>query len=138
MIEFYPQIKQFHIFIALLSGALFTLRGAFLLGGARWPLALPVRWISYTVDTALLTAALMLVTILPGAMFANGWLVAKVALVVTYIVLGIFALKRARTQRSRLICYLGALAVFATIYAVARTHQPFGFLTYWFTRGAPV
>ena len=59
MIEFYPQIKQFHIFIALLSGTLFALRGGFLLAGARWPQALPVKWFSYAVDTALLTAALM-------------------------------------------------------------------------------
>jgi uncharacterized membrane protein SirB2 len=99
MNEFYPQIRQFHIFVALLSGALFALRGAFALGGARWPLALPVKWFSYAVDTALLTAALMLVTILPGAMFANGWLTVKIALVVLYIVLGVFALKRARTRR---------------------------------------
>ena len=31
MIEFYPQIKQFHIFVALLSGSIFALRGAFAL-----------------------------------------------------------------------------------------------------------
>lgn len=132
MIEFYPQIKQFHVFIALLSGTLFALRGAFLLGGARWPLASPVRWTSYAIDTALLTAALMLVTLLPGAVFANGWLVVKITLVVTYIVLGLFALKRAKTRQTRVICYLGALAVFASIYAIARTHQPLGFLAYWF------
>ena len=33
MIEFYPQIKQFHIFVALLSGSLFALRGGFALAG---------------------------------------------------------------------------------------------------------
>ena len=43
MIEFYPQIKQFHVFVALLSGTLFALRGAFALAGARWPQALPVK-----------------------------------------------------------------------------------------------
>ncbi|MFC5568663.1 SirB2 family protein [Lysobacter yangpyeongensis] len=133
MNEFYPQIRQFHIFVALLSGSLFALRGAFLLGGARWPLALPVKWFSYAVDTALLTAALMLVTILPGAMFANGWLMVKIALVVLYIVLGVFALKRARTRRARILCYFAALAVFASVYATARTHQPLGALTYWFS-----
>jgi len=74
MIEFYPQIKHVHIGLALLSGALFALRGALLLGGVRWPDAAPVRYLSYTVDTALLTAALMLLTILPGALYANGWL----------------------------------------------------------------
>ncbi len=133
MIEFYPQIKQFHVFIALLSGALFALRGAFVLGGARWPLAAPVRWTSYAIDTALLTAALMLLTILPGAMFANGWLAVKIALLVAYVVLGVFALKRARSRTSRLLFYLAALAAFLAIYATARTHQPWGAFTYWFS-----
>jgi len=131
MIEFYPQIKQFHIFVALLSGSLFALRGFFALRGARWPMALPVKWFSYAVDTALLTAALMLLTILPGAMFANGWLAVKVTLVVLYIVLGVFALKRAKTPRGRLGCYVAALLVFFCIYSIARAHSPFGFVTWW-------
>ena len=131
MIEFYPQIKQFHVFVALLSGSIFALRGAFLLAGARWPQALPVKWLSYAVDTALLTAALMLLTILPGAMFANGWLAVKVALVVLYIVLGVFALKRAKTPRSRVVCYIAALLVFFCIYSIARAHNPLGFVTWW-------
>lgn len=133
MIEFYPQIKQFHIFVALLSGSLFALRGAFVLGGARWPLALPVRWFSYAVDTALLTAALMLLTILPDGMFSNGWLAVKVSLVVVYIVLGVFALKRAKTRRARVGFYLAALATFFAIYSIARSHHPLGVFTYWFS-----
>ena len=133
MIEFYPQIKQFHIFVALLSGTLFALRGAFVLGGARWPMAAPVRWTSYAIDTALLTAALMLLTILPGAMFANGWLVVKMMLLAVYVVLGIFALKRARTPTARLLFYIAALVAFLAIYATARTHQPWGAFAYWFS-----
>lgn len=128
MIEFYPQIKQFHILAALLSGGLFALRGAFALGGARWPMALPVRWLSWSVDTALLTAALMLLTILPGGIFANGWLTTKIVLLVVYVVLGVFALRRAKTQRGRVIAYVAALATFATIYSIARAHHPLGFL----------
>ena len=131
MIEFYPQIKHFHIFVALLSGSLFALRGFFALQGARWPMALPVKWFSYAVDTSLLTAALMLLTILPGATFANGWLAVKVALVVVYIVLGVFALRRAKTRRGRIACYAAALAVFFCIYSIARAHQPLGFVTWW-------
>ena len=131
MIEFYPQIKHFHIFVALLSGSLFALRGFFALQGARWPMALPVKWFSYAVDTSLLTAALMLLTILPGAVFANGWLAVKVALVVVYIVLGVFALRRAKTRSGRIGCYVAALAVFFCIYSIARAHQPLGFVTWW-------
>ena len=82
MIEFYPQIKHAHIGFALLSGGLFAVRGLLLLLGMRWPNAAPVRYLSYTIDTALLTAALMLLTILPGALFANGWLTVKLVLLV--------------------------------------------------------
>ena len=132
MIEFYPQIKAFHIFVALLSGSLFALRGGFALAGARWPNAGVVRYTSYAIDTALLTAALMLATILPGAMFANGWLTVKITLVVAYVVLGVFAMRRAKTQRMRVVSYVAALLVFVSIYAIARAHDPLGFIRWWF------
>jgi uncharacterized membrane protein SirB2 len=84
------------------------------------------------VDTVLLTAALMLLTILPGAMFANGWLSTKLVLVVVYVVLGTFALKRGRTPRVRLACWLAALVVFATIIGIALAHHPLGWWYRWF------
>jgi uncharacterized membrane protein SirB2 len=132
MIEFYPQIRHVHILAVILSGSLFALRGAFALAGARWPHFAPVRYLSYTIDTTLLTAALMLVTILPGAVFANGWLATKLVLVVAYVVLGVLAMKRGRTRGVRVGCYVAALATFAMIYTIARAHQPLGFLHAWF------
>jgi len=128
MIEFYPQIKQFHIFVALLSGSLFALRGGFALAGARWPRALPVRWLSYAIDTSLLTAAMMLLTILPWAMFANGWLLAKIALLFVYVVLGVLAMRPQRSRRERSLYYAAALLAFAAIYGIARAHHPMGWL----------
>lgn len=128
MIEFYPQIKQFHIFIALLSGSLFAVRGAFALAGARWPRALPVKWLSYAIDTSLLTAAMMLLTILPWAMFANGWLITKILLIVAYVVLGVLAMRPQRTRRDRALYYAAALLAFAAIYGIARAHHPLGWL----------
>ena len=132
MIEFYPQIKAIHIFLALLSGSVFAIRGACVIAGMRWPLSWPVKGLSYTIDTALLTAALMLLGILPGAMFANGWLTVKIALIVVYVVLGVFALRKARTPRARIACYVAALLVYACIYATARSHQPLGAIHWWF------
>lgn len=132
MIEFYPQIRHFHIFVALLSGAIFAMRGAFVIAGARWPLSWPVKWLSYSVDTTLLTAALMLVTILPGAMFANGWLAVKIVLIFVYIMLGVFALRAAKTRSSRISLYLAALVAYTCIYATARSHNPLGALVWWF------
>lgn len=126
MLEFYPQIKFVHILAIMCSGSLFLLRGGGLLAGMRWPMAAPVRYASYTVDTVLLTAAMMLLTILPHELFANGWLAVKVALVVAYIVLGVFAMRRGRTRRTRAVAYAAALLVFAQIYFIARVHNPLG------------
>jgi uncharacterized membrane protein SirB2 len=131
MIEFYPQIKLFHMTVAILSGTLFALRGGFALAGADWPRALPVKWLSYAIDTALLTAALMLLTILPWAMFGNGWLMAKLALLVAYIVLGVLALRPQRGLRGRALCYAAALLAFFAIYGIARAHHPLGWLARW-------
>ena len=128
MLEFYPQIRYAHILAVTLSGSLFALRGLGILMGMRWPQWAAVRYLSYTIDTVLLTAALMLVTILPGAMFDNGWLTLKVLLVVVYVVLGVFALRRGRTPRVRAACYLLALLVFAWIIGIARMHHPWGWL----------
>ncbi|HZX81392.1 MAG TPA: SirB2 family protein [Lysobacter sp.] len=126
MIEFYPQIKSVHILAVFASGLLFALRGGALLAGARWPNALVVRIASWTIDTTLLTAALMLFTLLPKALFANGWLATKIVLLVVYIGLGTVALKRARSGRARTIAYVAALATFAYIVSVARAHHPLG------------
>ena len=48
----------------------------------------PLRYLSYTIDTVLLTAALMLATILHQYPFVHAWLTVKVLLLVVYIVLG--------------------------------------------------
>ncbi|MFZ7096511.1 SirB2 family protein [Luteimonas dalianensis] len=128
MIEFYPQIKHAHIGLALASGALFALRGAGALANMRWPRWAAVRYASYAIDTGLLTAALMLLTILPGGLYANGWLTAKLVLLVVYVVLGVFALRRARSRAGRAACYVAALATFAMIYGIARAHHPLGYL----------
>ncbi|MEJ7806961.1 MAG: SirB2 family protein [Telluria sp.] len=133
MIEFYPQIRSLHILAVILSGSLFALRGIGMLANARCPQAAPVRYLSYSIDTVLLTAALMLLTILSGAMFANHWLMLKVLLVIAYVVLGVFALRRGRTPRMRTMSYVAALLVFATIIGIARAHHPLGWLLRWFS-----
>lgn len=126
MIEFYPGIKLVHVAAIVSSGALFALRGAAVLVGQRWAMAAPVRYFSYAVDIVLLTAAMMLLTLLPGAMFANGWLMAKIFLLVCYIALGMLAFRSRWGFMSRLACYLGALLVYLQIYSTARAHHPLG------------
>ena len=128
MIEFYLPIKQVHISAALFSGGLFFVRGLLLLNGRTWAMSAPLRYLSYGIDTLLLTAGLTLAALLPGAMFANGWLGVKLALLVVYIVLGSFALKRGKNPGIRWTCFLAAVTVYAFMLSVARSHQPLG----WF------
>lgn len=128
MIEFYPQIRFVHIACVVLSGALFLLRGSGVLAGARWPMLLPVRIASYSIDTVLLTAALMLLTILPGGVFANGWLTVKLVLLIVYIVLGSFALKRAKARSTKAGYFTAAVATYLFMYSIARTHDPLGII----------
>jgi uncharacterized membrane protein SirB2 len=128
VIEYYAQIKWLHIAMVLCSGSLFVLRGTATLAGFRFPMAAPVRYLSYGIDTTLLTAALMLATMLPGAAFANGWLTVKLCLIVIYIVLGSLALKRGSTQTARTICFVMAVLVFGSVIGIARTHHPLGLL----------
>jgi uncharacterized membrane protein SirB2 len=126
MIEYYPHIKLVHVVAVVASGSLFLLRGIAVQAGMPWAMAVPVRYLSYSIDIVLLTAALVLLTVLPAAVFANGWLWPKLGLLVVYVVLGTFALKRGRTPAVRSACFVGALVVFACMYLIARTHDPLG------------
>lgn len=126
MIELYPQIKLVHVVAVIASGSLFLLRGLSVQAGRQWAMAAPLRYLTYGVDTALLAAALMLLAILPAAVYANGWLAAKLSLLVVYVGLGTFALKRGRTPRTRVACFIAALSVYGAMLAIARAHDPLG------------
>lgn len=126
MIEFYPQIKLVHVVAVLASGVLFLLRGVAVQSGARWAMAAPVRFVSYAIDTVLLAAAVLLLAILPAAVYANGWLTFKLVLLVAYVGLGTYALKRGRTARVRVTCFIAALAVYGSMFVIAREHHPLG------------
>lgn len=133
MLEFYPQIKSIHIWLISASGALFALRGSCTLAGMRWPRDAWVRYASYGIDTALLTSAAMLYTMLPRAIFANHWLSVKLVLVAVYIALGISAMRARLPRGRRAMLYASALVVFATIVGIARMHQPLGWLWPYFS-----
>ena len=122
----YLEIRAVHIGAVILSGLLMLLRGLARNGfGASWVMAWPVRALSYTIDTVLLTAALMLTTIIQQYPFVDGWLTMKVLLSVGYIMLGYRAL-RGQTAKVRWVSLVGAALVFGFIVTVARAHNPFG------------
>ena len=126
MITFYPEIKLVHVAAIMSSGAFFALRALALTGGMRWPRLAPVRYLSYTVDTVLLTAAMMLLTILPRELYANGWLLVKLGCVAAYVVLGILAFRPQRRTPARVALLVAAGLCFLQAYCIARAHHPLG------------
>lgn len=126
MLQFYPQIKLFHISCVLLSGSLFCLRGLLLLKGSHAYNHAALRWLSYAIDTCLLAAALILMTIIQQYPFQQAWLTVKVLLIIAYIGLGLVALRFAATPRARIVSFAAALLVFAYTISVALAHNPLG------------
>lgn len=126
MTEFYLPLRHLHIGCAILSIALFVLRGGLMLADSPWQTNVVLRYLPHAVDTVLLTSALMLTTIIHQYPFANGWLTAKVVLLTAYVVLGSIALKRGRTRSVRIAALAAALLTVAFLVSVARAHHPFG------------
>jgi uncharacterized membrane protein SirB2 len=126
MIELYLPLRHLHIGCAALSIGLFALRGALMLADLPWRDNLVLRYLPHVVDTVLLTSALMLTTVIRQYPFSTGWLTAKVALLVAYVVLGSIALKRGRSKRVRVAALTGALLAVGYLLTVARAHDPLG------------
>lgn len=124
----YLQILWTHIGCVIVSGSLFFTRGCMMLAGLPAANHIALRRISVLIDMLLLAAAIALTMIIHQYPFVQTWLTAKVLLLVVYIVLGTFALKRGRTRAVRAACFVAALAVFLFIVSVARAHNPLGLL----------
>jgi len=119
----YLAIKQLHMGCAAVSFSLFLLRGAWMLKESSMLARRWVRILPHLVDTVLLGSAITLAFISSQYPFAQAWLGAKVVALVLYIILGIVALKRGRTLRTRALAFGLAVVTFAYIIMVAVTRQ---------------
>ncbi len=121
-----PPIRQAHLALVVVSGLLFSLRGAGVLAGARWPLHRWLRAGSVVVDTLLLMAGATLWTLLQLHPLREHWLGVKLVLLVLYIALGSWALQRAASTAARAAFFIAALTVFATLFSIGWTRHPLG------------
>jgi uncharacterized membrane protein SirB2 len=122
-------IKLAHVGAVILSGALFLARGTLVLAGRQARvMAAPVRYLSYSIDTILLLAALLLVAILPAATWGNGWLWTKLLLLPVYVALGWLALHKAATRAARFGFLAVAVLIYVFMASIARAHHPLGWL----------
>lgn len=116
-------IKGVHLTCVTVTLGLFLLRGGWALQGTlaargRW-----VRVLPHVNDTLLLTSAITLAVLSGQYPLQQGWLTAKVAGMLLYIVLGEVALRHGLTRRVRIAVLLAALTVFAYIVATAVTRN---------------
>lgn len=126
--SFYPWLKPAHVGLVAMSGTLFAVRGLAVLARQRWPMRRGWRLLSVGIDTLLLTAGVLLWTLLQLNPAHDAWLGTKLALLLVYIVLGSLALKRGRTPRTRALAFAAACAVFLFMATVAVGHHPLGLL----------
>jgi uncharacterized membrane protein SirB2 len=131
--SFAAEIKLAHVVAVIASGLLFFVRGMMVQAGhpARAMVA-PLRYLSYSIDSILLLAALLLLAILPAATYGNGWLTVKLLLLPVYVVLGWMALHKAATRASRFGFFAAAVVTYLFMVSVARMHHPLGWLQPWF------
>lgn len=85
------------------------------------------RYVSYANDTVLLLAGVLLMQLTQQYPVAQAWLSVKFALLLVYIVLGVFALRRGRTKAHRAGFFVAALMAYLFMFFVARNHDPAGF-----------
>jgi uncharacterized membrane protein SirB2 len=124
--SWYPEILQVHICLVAVSGLLFAVRGAAVLAGQGWAMRRPWSWVSYGIDTLLLSAGVTLWAILSLNPVQSTWLGTKLLLLALYIVLGSLALKRAPTPATRRMSFVAALSVYLFMASVAVAHHPLG------------
>lgn len=124
----YALLRNVHVTCVVATLSLFLLRGAWMIGDTlerrgRW-----VRIVPHVIDTVLLASAIGMILLLGHYPGTTGWLTAKLIALIVYVVLGAIALRRGKTLRVRIAAFVGALATFAYIVAVAVSRNPLPFL----------
>lgn len=122
----YPLARQAHLGLVGLSVGFFILRGLGVLLGGVWPMRPFFKRTSMVIDTGLLAAGATLWALLQLNPLHNTWLGAKLILLVVYIVLGSFALKRGANVRKKALFFVAALACVAFMASMAIRHNQLG------------
>jgi len=112
-------IKLIHMSTAFISISLFMLRGFWVfrespMMNKKWVKILP-----HVNDTVLLVTAVFLTIGINQYPFTHDWLTAKFIALFFYIGFGMFALKRAKELKNKVVFFILALLTFSYIVGVA-------------------
>ena len=114
-------IKYIHMGTAFISISLFIIRMYWMMTGSKIMNQKWIKIVPHINDTVLLIAAIILAFSAQQYPFVHGWLTAKVIALIAYILLGMYALKRAKTNQQKIIFFILAVLMFGYIVMVATT-----------------
>lgn len=120
----YSILKHIHLTAIVISLTLFTLRFIWTLRGSDLMQKKWVKIVPHVNDTILLASALALCFVIGSYPFSDSWLTQKVVGVVCYILLGLWALKWAKTNGARWIGFIGAIGFVVLTAKIAVFKQP--------------
>lgn len=116
-------IKLIHISTAFISISLFLLRGFWVFRASPMMNKKWVKILPHVNDTILLITATLLALSIQQYPFVDTWLTTKFIALIIYIIFGMFALKRAKTMKNKIVFFILALLMFSYIVGVALTHN---------------
>lgn len=121
-------IKLIHVATAFISISLFIVRGLWVFRDSPMMTKKWVKIVPHINDTILLTTAIILAVTIQQYPFVDSWLTAKFSALIVYIILGMFALKRAKEIKNKALFFILALLTFSYIVGVALTHSASWFI----------
>ena len=122
LIEYYLLIKHLHMSLVGLSISILVIRTGFNLGSINWRKRWP--WLNvlpHIVDSLLLLSGITLATLIKQYPFVNGWISLKLLLLLVYIGLGSYVLKKAKTRKQMVAGLSLGLMVIFWMVMIART-----------------
>ncbi|MCW8944443.1 MAG: SirB2 family protein [Sedimenticola sp.] len=126
----YYWIKTLHISTVIFTVSFFSLRLIWMISRSGLVNRGWVRKLSQFNDTLLLIAGISLALLSHQYPFVAPWLTAKLIALLAYIILGMYALKWAKSRRSR--TYFGIMALtcvgYMVLVALTRNPQPWQYL----------
>ena len=116
-------IKLIHMSTAFISISFFLIRGIWVFRGSSMMSKKWVKILPHINDTVLLTTATLLAITTYQYPFVHGWLTAKFTALIVYIVFGMYALKRAKEIKNKMVFFILAILTFSYIVGVALTRS---------------
>ncbi len=124
----YVLLKQVHMAFALVSFIGFVLRWSWKMNGSSLSQLKLTRTAPHVVDTLFLASGVALIFTIHQYPLSTAWLTAKIAGLLAYIVLGMFAMSAKVPRTWQVASFIAAMSTYAWIYSVARTKSALGFI----------